>query len=122
MDDDFNPFDEGRDSEAQDMTMEEQMDELLRHIRDSRDAADNILAVGAIVAYTPETDVVDETGQPADGLIWRVINPAAHEQYDNIMQLLNDVDVFDEKVEQLKIRQERPSEIAAIGIGQMFDQ
>lgn len=116
----------GRDSSStdpNDFDMESEMDELIRHLRDARDDADHIFAVGCIIAYTPETNVVDDKGKPAEGMVWRMVNPNVHRDYENLMEVVEELDVFDSRVQDLQIQEEDSGpEIQAIGgVGSLGD-
>lgn len=96
------PFDREARFTAELAEMKERMDEAVRD-------GENVFAAGMIVAFTPDTSITDEDGDTAEGIVMRVVNPTAHKDYDNIADVLNEVDAFDRNVEELEIDRLEPS-------------
>jgi hypothetical protein len=120
--------DQTRD-EMRDEMFDEQMSEqeVVEEIQDIKEQLtylenhpDEFLAFGMVCALTNETTRVEEcdcgSEHIQDGFILRLINPRGHEGYHDISELLRDLDTFDQKAEELKLRgEERGPEVVGIG-------
>lgn len=96
----------GEDVTADDIA--EEVAELREMLKQVEDNPEEVLSVGVVVAFTGETTQTNPDGQVAEGMAMRLLNPTAHEGYRDVGSLLRDAQMFDEKLEQMKLATEEP--------------
>lgn len=86
--------------------LSDQIAEVRERLKRIEEDPEDLLAVGVVIAYTDETtEMCGHEGHDhvTDGMVVRLLNPTAHEGYDDIGSLMQDIHTFDEQCEEIKL-------------------